>query len=80
MAPGNTSWQIGEGTGRWRDFPEDLNAEVEQAYLAQHDGVVYPWSSCDGNQTTEYCISFVAMEQTNQASGFVRRVRRLAVP
>ena len=49
-------------------------------YLDQLDGVIYPWRSRDGNQTTEYCINVVAMEQTNQAIGFVCRVRHLAVP
>ena len=79
MEPGKVVWQVKEMRSTWRDFPRDLNAEVEQAFVDGRDGVQYVWPPLGGRYVTQYTINFHTMQQTNQASGFQRRVRRLAL-
>ena len=77
MEPGKVVWQIDETRGRWRDFPKDLNALVEQSHADGRDGVQYVWPPIGGKVQTTYTINFHTMLQTNESSGFQRRVRRL---
>ena len=79
MEPGKVVWQVKEMRSTWRDFPRDLNAEVEQAFVDGRDGVQYVWPPLGGRYVTQYTINFHTMQQTNQASGFQRRVRRLVL-
>ena len=77
MEPGKVVWQIDETRGRWRDFPSDLSAEVERIHAEKRDGVRYEWPPIGGRVQTTYTINFHTMQQTNESSGFIRRVRRL---
>ena len=73
-------WQVDENQrGTWRDFPSILNAEVEQTYQNSRPGVVYLWPPFGGPVQTEYSIDFSAMQQTNKATDFRRRVRRVII-
>ena len=77
MEPGKVVWQVDETRGRWRDFPRDLNAEVEQIHADGRDGVKYDWPPIGGKVQTRYTINFHTLQQTNESNGFIRRVRRL---
>ena len=80
MEPAKVVWQVDENErGRWRDFPRDLNALVEQARQGGQSGVVYVWPPLGGRVVTEYAIDFNAMMQTNKATSFQRKVRRVIV-
>ena len=81
MEPGKVVWQVYEMRSRWRDFPENLNAEVEQAFVDGRDGVQYVWPPLGGRYVTQtqYTINFHTMQQTNHASGFQRRLRRSVI-
>ena len=73
-------WQVDENQrGTWRDSPTNLNVLVEQAYKDKRDGVLYLWPPLGGPVQTEYSIDFSAMQQTNKATDFRRRVRRAIV-
>ena len=73
-------WQVDENQrGTWRDFPTNLNVLVEQAYKDKQNGVLYLWPPLGGPPQTEYTIDFGAMQQTNMATDFRRRVRRAIV-
>ena len=54
----------GKRCGSWKDFPEDLDAEVEPACQEGHDGARYVWPPYGGKWI-----------QTDESTGFQRRVR-----
>ena len=76
MEPGKVVWQVYEQRGRWRGFPSALNFLVEQACVDGQGGVHYVWPP-NGDFVTQYTIDFVTMLQTNNATGYQRKIRRL---
>ena len=73
-------WMVREKKDLWRDFPSQLCLQVENAYQnnPRDRDVVYVWPPHD-NSGTEYCIDFVAMQQTNLRTQFVREIRRVTI-
>ena len=76
MEPGKMVWQVYEGRGRWRDFPSALNFLVEQACVDGQGGVHYVWPrTATSSHSTR--STFFTMLQTNNATGYQRKIRRL---
>ena len=73
-------WMVREKKDLWRDFPSGLCLQTENAYQnnPRDRDVVYVWPPHD-NSGTEYCIDFVAMQQTNLRTQFVREIRRVTI-
>ena len=73
-------WMVRENRCLWRDFPSQLCDDTEIAYQnnPRDRDLVYVWPPHD-NSGTEYCIDFVAMQQTNLRSQFVREIRRVTI-
>ena len=91
MLPTNIIWQVKEdGAGRWRDFPLDLQNQVETEWQKWQEGgaadevvVHYVWPSAKGDRFWPYEITFFAtgaMVQKNLDTGYEREVRRLVCP
>ena len=72
-------WQVCEQRGRWRDFyPAELNLQVEDAFrVDEQGGVHYVWRS--GDSITQYTIDLLRMVQTNHATGYERKIRRVII-
>ena len=73
-------WTVSEKKGLWRDFPSELCMQTENAYQNNpvDRDVVYWWPPHDSSGT-HYQIDFVAMQQTNLRTQFVREIRRVTI-
>ena len=73
-------WMVYHEKGLWRDFPSELCIQTETLY--QHNpvdrDVVYWWPP-HVSSGTHYQIDFVAMQQTNLRTQFVRKIRRVTI-
>ena len=73
-------WMVREKKDLWRDFPSQLCVQTETAYQnnPRDRDLVYMWPPHDSSGT-EYCIDFVAMQQTNLRTQFKREIRRVTI-
>ena len=83
-------WQVREDQhGRWRDFPLDLQNQVETEWQRWQEGgaadevvIEYVWPNAKGDRFSPYEIVLAtgAMVQKNMITGKEREVRRLVCP
>ena len=64
-------WQWKDDTGKWKDFTEELNEEIEQEYAASKKRVDFKIG------TNQYKIDFATKLQVNSATGISRQVKRI---
>ena len=63
----------GEHKPTWKDFPPDLNDQVNSSIALGHNIVQYTWA--DANGPTNMEIDLTQMTQTNTKTGRVRPIR-----
>ena len=90
MPPTSIIWQVREDQhGRWRDFPLDLQNQVETEWQRWQEGgaadevvvhYVWPNAKCDRFSPYEIVLATGAMVQKNVITGKEREVRRLVCP
>ena len=67
----------GEPHPTWKDFPPDLNDEVNRRSALGHNIVQYTWA--DANGPTNMEIDLTQMTQINTKTGTVRRIRLIRI-